>query len=207
MILSWPNSVSLNTQGTVTSTSATATPAPTSGRSVQVLDNTGAWLQWAPIGTEILNADVGDYTTVNSPAGTVCARPEQGMTIRLSHKGSVYEQVPFRNVPAAVIPYAGSTSTTAVNTNHLLAASTRGGTAVCAFDNAWEGQVVSIENVNGDASFMIETCLCVEFTTAASSPFYPASRMSPAAMPNIISIAERTIAKQGAAIPSLPSPK
>lgn len=207
MLLSWPNSVSLNTQGTVTSTSATGTFTPTTGRSVRVLDNAGAWLQWAPVGTEILNADIGDYTSVNSPAGTVCARPEQGMTIRLSHKGSVYDQVPFRNVPAAVIPFVGSTSATNVNADHLFAASPRGGTALCAFDNSWEGQVVSIENVNSDASFMIETCLCVEFTTTASSPFYPASRKSPASMPNIISTAERTIAKQGTAIPGIPSPR
>lgn len=207
MILSWQNSVPLFTQGTVTATSATATPAPTTGRSVQVFDNTGAWRLWAPIGTEILTADVPDYVNLTSPAGTVCARPEQGMTIRLAHKGPDYEHVPFRNVPAAVIPFTGSTSLTNVNANNLTVQGPRGGTALCAFDNDWEGQIVSFENVNPDASFMVETCICVEFVAASTSPFYPVSRASPSKNEKIITTAERIITKQGTAVPTLMSMK
>jgi hypothetical protein len=127
------------------------------------------------------------------------------MTIRLAHKTGKFEAVAVRNIPPAVVPYSGSTSTTAVNLNHFFSeqpntASTSTAPNVIAFDNDWVSQALLLENVNADAAFCVETCICVEFSPLASSPFYPLAKSSPAADLPAIAHVQKTINEKGSAM-------
>lgn len=206
LIRSWQNDWSLTPVGSTSATSGTST-APNTGVSVMVRSASGAYVQWAPLGTEILQVD----STLNAtpPPSAICTRPETGMTVRLVHKTGKYEAVPVRNIPPAVVPYAGSTSTTtAVNMNTFWCEQNTGGTTstcpnVIAYDNDWVSQAVLLENVNNDAAFCIESCMCVEFTPLTSSPFYPLAKSSPAKDQGALDYAQRVINSEGTALPGI----
>jgi len=172
MIRTWPCNWSLSTNGVTTTTSAVAT-APVSGISVMLRTNSAGYSSYVPIGTTIATLDLSssDAPTV----GTFSARPEQGLQIRLPHISGKYEPVPVSNVPIAVVTY-GNLSSTAANGSHYFGQYTSPSLwsspgTVLAWDNDWVGQHVVFDNVNPDASFSIETCVCVELTPLSVSVF------------------------------------
>lgn len=206
LIRSWQNDWSITPIGATTATSGTST-APAVGTSVQVLSASGTYVSWAPLGTEILQID--SSLSAVPPPSSVCTRPENGMTIRLAHKTGKYEAVPVRNIPPALVPYAGSTSTTtAVNMNHFFREQNTGAsTSTCpnviAYDNDWVSQAVLLENVNDDGAYCIETCICVEFSPLTSSAFYPLAKASPAKDLAAIEHVQRVINTDGSALPGI----
>lgn len=197
VIRAWENENALDDAGMVTTYSATATQ-PTTGISGQVFTTSTAWSRNAPIGTQVLSYD-GAASITTIPATAKSGRPEQGMTLRLSHKTTNYKYVPVFNVPPLVCPYAVLSSTTAANGYHLFYESTSNLPNILAYDNDWTGVNVLLDSVNSDASFSIETCVCVEIAPLAGSGYYPLAESHSVNDPAAIKHVQQVIASEGVA--------
>lgn len=204
LIRSWESETNIYPLGAVTAYSSTAT-APITGTSVQSLAATGNWAAWAPVGTEILGVEYSN--SAQPPPSAVSVRPEQGMTLRLGHKTGKYSTLTCRNTPPAVVAISGGvTSTTGPNMSHFYVET---GTDIAvspapnvlAYDNDWTSHSLLIENVNSDASFAIQSCVCVEFSPVASSPFYPLANRENALNTKVMEYVEAKIRSEGPAIP------
>lgn len=200
----WESETNIYPLGTVNAYSATAT-APLTGTCVQSLAATGNWAAWAPVGTEVLGVEYSN--SAQPPPSAIAVRPEQGMTLRLGHKGGKYETLTCRNTPPAVVAVSGgTTSITGPAMSHLFVET---GTDIAvspapnilAYDNDWTSLSLLIENVNSDASFAIQTCVCVEFSPVSSSPFYPLANRENALNTKVMEYVEAKIRAEGPAIP------
>jgi len=203
MLRSFQNDWSLSPVGTVTATSATASAPSTNGVAVAIKDITGTTVAWAPLGTEILNLDGPTANQLVAGANTVSCRPEEGMTIRLAHKSGKFESVPVRNIPPAIAWYNNSTGTALVSLAHHFPANGSNQPCVIAYDNDWVSQTVILENVNADASFSIESCMCVEFIPNSSSAFAPVVMGNPKPNPRVITAVQEAINNNGSAVPGI----
>jgi hypothetical protein len=197
VVRAWEAESSLTEGGEVTTYSATSTQ-PTTGVSGQVFGTGTLWTRSVPIGTQILLFDGSGSTTV--PASAVSARPEQGMTLRLPHKTDVYKFVPVANVPPLVSPATSMSSTTAVNLYDLFFETTTNLPNIFAYDNDWTGMCVLLDNVNADASFSIETCVCVEIVPSNASAFYPLADTHATTDVGAMKFAQKEISTKGSAI-------
>lgn len=197
VIRAWENENALNEAGQVTTYSATSTQ-PASGISGQVFGTSSAWTRSVPIGTQILAYD-GASALTTIPATAMSGRPEQGMSLRLAHKTNNYKYVPVMNVPPLVCPYSAMSSTTAANGYHLFYEATANLPNIFAYDNDWTGMNVLLDSVNADASFSIESCVCVEISPIATSPFYPLGDSTAVSDPASIKHVQNVIAAEGPA--------
>jgi len=198
VIRAWENENTLNEVGLVTTYSATATQ-PTTGISGQVFGAGTLWTRSVPIGATILSYD-GAPAATTIPATAMSGRPEQGMTLRLPHKTNNYRYVPVMNVPP-ILAASGTLggNTAAVNAYHLFFETTSNLPNIFAYDNDWTGMNVLLDNVNADASFSIENCICVEIVPLAASPFYPLGDTQAVMDPSAIKHVQNVIATEGAA--------
>lgn len=197
VVRAWENENSLDNAGEVTTYSATATQ-PNTGVSAQVFGAGTLWTRSVPIGTQILAYDgFGALATI--PATAMSGRPEQGMTLRLPHKTNNYKYVPVMNIPPVIAAATILSSTTAVNAYHLFFEATNSLPNIFAYDNDWTGMNVLLDNVNADASFSIESCVCVEIVPLASSAFYPLGDSHSQTDMSAIKHVQNVIASEGAA--------
>lgn len=205
VIRSFPNDWTLSDGGRVTVTSATATTPTGAGICVAVRNSGAVITGFAPLGTEILSIDGPTANTVLPTAGTLSCRPEQGMTVRLTHKTGKYEAQPLRNIPPALTWFANSTTTgLAVLEHYYMSNETNTQRPmVLGYDNDWTGQTVMLENVNADASYSIETCICVEFSPQPTSTMYTLATGSPPKNQQVLDAVERELKTRGPAIPGI----
>lgn len=197
VVRAWEAESSLTEGGEITTYSATSTQ-PTTGVSGQVFGTGTLWTRGVPIGTQILLFDGSGSTTV--PASAVSVRPEQGMTLRLPHKTDVYKFVPVANVPPLVSAARDMSSTTAVNLYDLFFETTTNLPNIFAYDNDWTGMCVLLDNVNADASFSIETCVCVEIVPSNASAFYPLADTHATTDVGAMKFVQKEISTKGSAI-------
>lgn len=203
VIRTFPNDWCLSNGGRVTATSATTTAPTGSGIAVAVRQASAVIAGYAPLGTEILSLDGPTANQVLPTAGTLSCRPEQGMTIRLTHKTDKYEIQPLRNVPPAVCWFPNSTTTALTALEHLFPSNATHRPMVLGYDNDWTGQTVILENVNADASFSIETCVCVEFSPQPTSTMYTLTTGSPAKNQQLLDAVQRELKNRGSAVPGI----
>lgn len=207
VIRSFPNDWAINDGGRVTATSATSAAPTGSGVCVAIRSSSNTVVGYAPLGTEILSIDGPTANSVLPTAGTISCRPEQGMTIRLTHKTSQYEFQPLRNVPPALAWFPNSTSTTLATMEHYYQSTENGTTRpmVLGYDNDWSGQTVILDSVNADATFSIETCICVEFSPQPASTMFTLATYGPAKNQQLLDAVERELKNRGPAIPGIPN--
>lgn len=203
VIRAFPNEWTITPNGTVTASSATTTAPTTNGIAIQILGQTGAVNAYAPYGNEILLVDGPSSAAIPVGSNAVSCRPEQGMTIRLGHKTGKFEAVPVRNIPPSLTWFSASTTTSLATLTHYFPFNGVCQPAVIAYDNDWQSQTVILENVNADASFSIETCVCVELMPIASSAFYPLTTGNPPANPAIINSVQKALRDHGTAVPGI----
>jgi len=165
----------------------------------------------APISTMIWGIDGNQ-----APAPTVTSniyRPEQGVLVRLKHRGNTFEPQPFFRTLGGLTVNSTSVSngTTPPGTSansywrfEIGGASTASafyGTGLIGYDNDWVGTHVIGTGLNTDASYLVETCICLEVTPQASSPFAPLARESGPAKPAIIKQVEQQLRAEGTSVP------
>lgn len=196
VVRAWENENSLNENGTITTYSATSTQ-PTTGISGQVFGAGTLWTRGVPIGTQVLSYD--GFSSPTIPATAMSGRPEQGMTLRLPHKTGTYKYVPVANIPPVLVPATSISSTTAVNAYHLFFETATNLPNIFAYDNDWTGMNVLLDNVNADASFSIESCVCVEIVPMGTSAFYPLGDTQSVTDISAIKHVQSVIASEGSA--------
>jgi len=193
----------LTPNGTISATSANATAPTGNGVCARLYDDTGAIVAYAPLGTEILYIDGPSANPQAIGPNSVSCRPEQGMTIRLAHKTGKFESAAVRNIPPVVAWYPNSTSTTLATLAHFYPSNTVNQPCVLAYDNDWVSQLAILESVNADASFSIESCVCVEYVPSSGSPYYPLTTNGPPANPSVINAVQKAISDNGTAVPGI----
>jgi hypothetical protein len=203
VIRSFQNDWNLSPVGTITASSASTTAPTGTGICAQIQAQNGTVLAYAPLGTEILSLDGPSSTLAIPGPNSVSCRPEQGMTIRLAHKTGKFESVPVRNIPPVVSWFNSSTTTTLATLSHYYPFNGANQPSVIAYDNDWVSQTVILENVNADASFSVESCICVEFMPSASSAFYPLAVGNPATNMPVIQAVQKAIQQHGTAVPGI----
>lgn len=171
------NNMSLDSVTRTTSIGSGGTP-PASGTYFLNKTSGGTTLFQSPVQTEVYSIDGG--VPVGLPVGTVSVRPEQGMMVRLKHRTSAFASVPVNDIPYGVTAdhITMSTAGAVLGLNNYLAAAGGYAGGLIAHDNDWNGVQVWLDGINGDASYSIETMVCVEFQPSASSPFYPLAKES-----------------------------
>jgi len=191
------NPISVSNGTETTSTSSTTT-APTTGTFCQIVNTTSnSATRFTPINTSVDNLDTTVTTVV--PMNSMTMRPEQGCTLMMRHKTNKYEHIPVGNtvrgitVARQVIPIAGTISNIANEFAEYSSASVGYGGGYMVFDNDWIAQTVQFENVNPDASFLIETMCCYEWTTQAGSPFRAFEKASAPHKPAIMNAVNKAL--------------
>ena len=192
LIRATPNSIILQDILQTTNTSSSAT-APTSGINLNFKDSTGAVTGWAPINTEVVTYE-GNLGAPTIRANTQSFRPEQGCVIRLKHKTGDFKSQPLRDQNLGVA-IRGSTAAAGapVLMNSLVAALGNFGGGIRGFDNDWEGVDVEFSNVNADASFIIDTCVCIEVQPSTTSAMYNLAKESTIPDPQSIKMVQNTL--------------
>lgn len=104
---------------------------------------------------------------------SLTVRPEQGLYVVPKHKSTEFKLQPTYNMPYA--PIANANTSLLGNLNTLFRPSGGVNPGVVFFDNDWMTYQIVITGLNSDASFRLETVLCMEYNPAVSSPFYPLS--------------------------------
>ena len=121
------------------------------------------------------------------------------MTLRLAHKTGNYRFVNARNVPPLITPYSVLSSTTAVSGYHIFYETATALPNIMAYDNDWTGMSVMLDSVNADASFSIESCVCVEICPIAGTAFYPLADSITSTDAGAIKYVQNTIKTEGPA--------
>lgn len=111
------------------------------------------------------------------PANTQMFRPEQSITIVPKHYTNKYQKCPFLTTPGLLTQDTVTTGAD-VTLKHLTAVDPQYGGGLLGFDNDWDSVIVQFNDLNTDASFIIETCVCVEFEPNANSTFYALAKES-----------------------------
>lgn len=183
LIRATPNTINVNGEVETTNTTSTATP-PTSGYAVAELQD-GAIVAWVPIHTPTLQyeGNMGGTVATTMPdprPSTVSMRPEQGMVVRLKHRTNDFKLQPLSDLNKAVTLRGGTTTSTgsaSLNNGYFYKFGSYGG-GIRYYDNDWEGYTVAFDGINGDASYVVDTCVCVEIIPANSSPYYQIAKES-----------------------------
>lgn len=106
-------------------------------------------------------------------------RPEQGLYVVAQHKTADFKLQPTYG--SALVPLANAN--TAIGAGNLCSLfRTVGSTTpgVIWFDNDWMTYQIAISGMNADATYRLESVLCMEYSPAITSAFYPLSiKMSP----------------------------
>jgi hypothetical protein len=116
---------------------------------------------------EAKSTNVFDSTGILSN-DAVTVRPEEGMYIVLKHKTNNFKIMPSNEY---YIPYDGDANFGAVKamlTTDKLATPTYVG-GLSMWDNDWSSVTIQFQNINSDASFRLETVVCMEINPAATS--------------------------------------
>ena len=183
-----PNSVGLEPAGTVTTNTASGATMTTSKA-----DNSAGTT--IPGGCPILNAEV----TINPTALTrasVTVRPEEGLYLLPTHRSTVHRVLPTTITSYAVL--AGATPAATVAYRHLLKQANGLDIGVVWYDSDWSGFQVSFNGINSDASFRIESVVCMEYNPAVSSTFYPLTmKASPPNNTSQLNQAQTLVEKEG----------
>lgn len=150
-----------------------------------------------PRGTPMLATDI----SVNEGAFTRASRtfrPEQGVTLICRHTGSSYDNVTIGRTPYVAIATPQSTGGT-TDITAAVRQITRNGIEFCGiacYDNNWGGFQVTFNNINPDASFRIESMVCMEVCPMVTSPYYPMTQQSsPKADPKALDAANEHLNK------------
>lgn len=194
MIRAFENHISVSDPIMTTGTSATTT-APTTGIGFAGTNTAATNTRFANSGTGICQLD-GSFNPVPPPDNFSC-RPEKGMVVRMKHRSSTFAQRPIYPTPLGF--YAGSATISAATgfaTNAVCEIGQYGGGFI-SYDNNWVGNAIALENLNADASYTIETMVCVEFTPQANSAFVKLTKAGPPANRKIIDNVEQQLNNQG----------
>jgi len=174
-----PNTFNLQDIGETTNTSASAT-APTSGFALSRRNNTATIIGWANNNTPVapLEGAFGFANGLSKP-NTRTVRPEEGLIVRLKHRTGDFKLQPMRDQNIGVA-LRGSTSGAGapVLVDNIFSETGTFGGGLRGFDNDWEGVLVTFENVNADASFIIDTCVCLEIQPSPTSTVYQFAKES-----------------------------
>lgn len=163
-----PNSMGLELVGTTTTNATTGVTLSTT----KADNSLGSAIAG---GTPVLNAEI----SINSSALTrasVTVRPEQGLYLLPTHRSTNHKVQPTVITPYAVL--AGSSPTSTGASRHLLKQSNGIDFGVIWYDTDWSGFQVAFNGINSDASYRIESVLCMEYNPSVSSTFYPLTMKS-----------------------------
>lgn len=118
-------------------------------------------------------SEPGDALAV--PATSQLYRPEQSITLVPKHHTDKYKSVPVYRTPVLFTPASVETGAD-IQFRSFQSTSSSGnnvwGSGVVAYDDDWGSVVAAFTGLNPDASFTVETCVCVEFTPNTDSAFY-----------------------------------
>lgn len=161
----------------------------------------------ADINTQMYSLD--GLTNPAPPPSTSIYRPEQGVMIRLKHRGNAFEPIPLQKQLIGVTaqkntsPGAGLAAVNVLRTDQpgAFSGTTPDGTGLLAFDNDWVGCHLIASGLNADATYLLETCVCVELVPSASSPFAPLAKEASAPKPALIKMVDDTLREEGMSRP------
>lgn len=161
----------------------------------------------ANINTQMYTVD--GIVNPSPPANSCVYRPEQGVLIRLKHRGNAYAPVPLQRQligvtnTNATTPSAGLAAVNVLRTDQPGASTSTAtdGTGVLAFDNDWVGAHVIASGLNADATYLLETCVCLEIVPTAASPFAPLAKEAGAPKPQLIKMVDDTLRDEGISRP------
>lgn len=176
----YASGLSIQHIGETSSTSTTPTP-PTTGRYVRLYTPDGILYSYPRVGTDVFYVD-GLKTFSNPflsyPPSTATYRPEQQIVLVPRHRTGVYRSNSIRDTPIALTASSVLTGDTELNswTATTGFSGTGWGSGVLGFDDDWESIILEGSGLNFDASFLIETCICVEIVPKAASAFYSLTR-------------------------------
>jgi len=188
---------------TVTTSSSTNT-APTTGVFMDLTNINGTVLNYVEVGTTVMQVEGLTGPNSTPSCGVTTFRPEQGIVVRLNHKGAFHE-VPWLQNYAGVAQALTNNYATGDLNNMFVTFSNDGSTTqsgLCAWDNDWDSSVVRIVSPNSDASYLIETCVCLEVYPTATSQFFPLARDAGPKNPAMIATTEKII-ESAQAIPAV----
>lgn len=210
MLQVYKQPISLGQAITVSNYGTQGSP-PTQGVNLQLKDDAGIVVGYSNAGSTFRQyqgpANPGDSTPT---CGVQFFRPEQGVSVRLSHPSQEYRQVEWFHEYAGV---ANNAEVTMTGSNEIVQnllsfrtgsgayVKTRSQGGVCAFDNDWEAVCIDIVAPNTDASFVFETCVCAEVTPSSESAFYAVAKDGSKANLPEIKMTEEAIKKSGPAVP------
>jgi hypothetical protein len=209
----------LNPTGSTTTTSATVT-APTTGSYCLLSDTTPA-SAYANVATDMRVLDGPVFSTgfnatlASTPCQSIEHRVELGLDSILTHSGSNFQFQPMPQTAfAAVFQQGSGTASSAVNalgnisciTANDVYSNNKYGGGLLAADNDWNSSTVLVRGVPDGATFLIKTCVCVEFTPGYASAFSQISKDSPRADRPKIALASRNSRRMGTVRPSVNPP-
>lgn len=132
-----------------------------------------------PGGTPMLATDL----QLNPGAFTRASRtfrPEQGVTLIVPHAGTSFDNVAIGRTPYALIATSQSTSAVTDITPAIRQVTFNGieYCGIACYDNGWGGFQIAFNNINADASYRIESMVCMEVSPMVTSPYYPMTQKS-----------------------------
>lgn len=161
----------------MTGTSANTT-APTAGMALGLTNFDLSAPSWAPISTNALELEFSALPQSARP-NTRSFRPEQGAVVRLRHRTSDYKMRPCYDMTLGAVnrgAFATNASQNINVTNLITDDNISFGGGIRLVDEDWESQIIMLDNVNADGSYIINTCVCMEFSPTLTSPLYPLAR-------------------------------
>lgn len=184
-VFAYPANLSFTPIGETSTGSDSSGVAPTSGRYLITYNNLGLNTFATRAGTDLINVTglVTGFTStpastqvnLTPPATTQMYRPEQSITLIPKHMTNKYSTIEHRSTLAGLT----SDPFTTGDTTQLLSCVARTPNWQCgllAYDPDWQSMVAQFDNLNSDATFVIETCMCVEIVPRASSNFISLTR-------------------------------
>lgn len=182
-LLAYPTGLSFQPIGESNTTSATAAP-PASGRYARIYraDGLANNYSYCRSGTEIVYADgIKIAGLATYPPSTTSFRPEQRIVIVPRHKTGTYRNIPVRDTAVCITTAMTQTGDTVEFPSWTSSTSADAGgwfSGVIAYDEDWESIIVDANDLNSAGSYLIETCICVEFSPKPTSAFYALSKDS-----------------------------
>jgi len=195
------NAISFTPVAEVAATSATATAPTANGLALATFGSpNGGVASWAPINTTILAADFNQ--SPNPTPDNVVYRPEEGVLVRHKHRTGKYNTLPIPVSPYGVTSFpTGQSVASPLGVFNLIGQTATFGGGLAAYDNDWVGNHIIFDNVNPDASFAVETCLCVEFVPGANSTFAPLAKESGPRNQQVTEHVEQVLKSEGISKP------
>lgn len=124
-------------------------------------------------GAQLIDCDITINTTSITRASKTF-RPEQGVYVVPTHRSSDFKMNP--TLVCSVAPVANLTTATGAATVSSMFRPAGGvNPGIVWFDNDWTTYSIVIQGMNSDASFRLESVVCMEYNPAITSAFYPLS--------------------------------